>query len=196
MVSRESRAKDAKACVSLEDVWTSPQAAAFVRNVWPMYVHEISGFDTDFYRLDSEGRWQPDIVGDWLAPVTPAENLRESRSAADPLQPFQRAHAIRWGSARVGFACVGGPPFRYMPEGFDHSVAELFVVHSHRDGAVAREAVSQLLDRYPGRWHLRAIHDNARAIAFWRCVLPALGARDLAEEREARDVVWTFRSPR
>src|SRR4051812_2487587 len=40
----------------------------FVVNTWPMYVHEITGFDTDFYTLDDLGRWQPDIVGDWTSP--------------------------------------------------------------------------------------------------------------------------------
>ena len=62
--------------VSLEDAWRSPAAAAFFRNVWPMYVHEISDFDTDFYRLDALGRWQPDIVEDWIAAVTPREPAR------------------------------------------------------------------------------------------------------------------------
>ena len=60
---------------------------------------------------------------------------------------------------------------------------------------MAAEAVSLALRRYPGRWHLRAIHDNARAIAFWRRVLRALPLRDLSETREGRDVVWRFAGP-
>ena len=34
--------------VTLLDTWRSPEARGFFHNVWPMYVHEISGYDTDF----------------------------------------------------------------------------------------------------------------------------------------------------
>lgn len=181
--------------VSLEDAWTATDGRAFFRNVWPMYVHEIAGFDTDFYHLDGTGRWQPDILEHWISPVTPAANLREPRDAADPRQPFQRAHLIRADGLAVGFLCVGAAPFRYMGEDADYIVAELFVRRESRGTGVAAEAVSLALRRYPGRWHLRAIHDNARAIAFWRRVLRALPLRDLAETRAGRDVVWRFSSP-
>jgi len=178
--------------VSLEDAWRSRAAAAFFRNVWPMYVHEISGFDTDFYRLDAVGRWQPDIVEDWIAPVTPRENLRETVRDDDPRQPLQRGHVILCDSVPVGFVCVGAQPFRYMPPEVDHSLAELFVVHAHRGTGAAAEAVRQVIARYPGRWHLRAIHDNARAIAFWRRALPEMGVDELAESHKEHDVVFTF----
>ena len=178
--------------VSLEDAWRSPAAAAFFRNVWPMYVHEISDFDTDFYRLNALGRWQPDIVEDWIAAVTPPANLREAVPDDDPRQPCQRAHVILCDTVPVGFVCVGARPFRYMPPEVDHSLAELFVVHAHRGTGAAAEAVRQVIARYPGRWHLRAIHDNARAIAFWRRALPEMGVDELAESREERDVVFTF----
>lgn len=181
--------------VSLEDAWTAEAARAFFRNVWPMYVHEIAGFDTDFYHLDGEGRWQPDIVEHWIAPVTPAANLREPRDAADPRQPFQRAHVIRVDGLAVGFLCVAAAPFRYMGEDADYIVAELFVRRESRGTGAAGAAVSLALRRYPGRWHLRAIHDNARAIAFWRRVLRALPLRELSETREERDVVWRFSAP-
>ncbi len=178
---------------SLEDAWSSPGGAAFVRNVWPMYLHEISAYDTDFYRLDAEGRWQPDLIGDWLAPVTPERNLRDG-SRAGGGQPFQRAQVIRADGARVGFLCIGLRPFRYMPEGFDCSVAELFVLHRHRRSGAARAAVSAALVRHPGRWHLRAIHDNARALAFWRPALVELEVAELRETREEKDVVFSFRT--
>lgn len=181
--------------VSLQDAWTADDARAFFRNVWSMYVHEISGFDTDFYRLDGSGHWQPDIVEHWICPVTPAANLREPRDAADPRQPFQRAHVIRSDGVAVGFICVAASPFRYMGEEADYIVAELFVRRESRGTGVAAEAVSLVLQRYPGCWHLRAIHDNARAIAFWRRVLRALSVRELSETRQDRDVVWTFSSP-
>jgi predicted acetyltransferase len=180
--------------ILLEDAWTAREPGAFFRNVWPMYVHEISAFDSGFYRLDSEGRWLPDLVGDWLTAVTPARNLREIRAADDPGQPFQRAHVIRIGPTRMGFVCVSARPFLYMPEGVDYELAELFILHPYRGAGTAQESVSAVLDRYPGRWHLRAIHDNARAISFWRRTLAELRLEDLAEKQEEGEVVWKFRT--
>ena len=68
----------------------SQDGGTFLRNVWPMHVHELSGFGADFYHLDTVGRWQPDIVEQWIAPITPAVNLRDVRSHDRAEQPFQR----------------------------------------------------------------------------------------------------------
>lgn len=178
--------------VMIVDAWRVPEASAFFRNMWPMYVHEVSGFDTDFYVLDETGRWLPDIVEDWISSATPPQNLRSARAEQDPAQPFQRAHVITSDGRPVGFVCVGMRPFKYMPAEADLSIAEFFLIHASRGTGTAARALDLLLQRYPGRWHLRAIHDNARAIRFWRRVLPAIGVRDLEEGREDSDVVFRF----
>jgi predicted acetyltransferase len=178
--------------IAIVDAWCVPEARAFFRNVWPMYVHEISGFDTDFYEVDEAGRWMPDIVEDWIASATPPENLRIGRAEQDPAQPFQRAHVITSGGRPVGFVCVGMQPFKYMPEDADLSIAEFFLIHASRGTGTATRALELVLRCYAGRWHLRAIHDNARAIRFWRKELPSLGVRCLEEGREDGDVVFRF----
>jgi hypothetical protein len=75
--------------VALEDVWSNSLAREFFLNVWPMYVHDISAFDSDFYRLDPSGRWLPDIAGDWVAATTSAQNIHEGRARDAGEQPFQ-----------------------------------------------------------------------------------------------------------
>jgi predicted acetyltransferase len=180
--------------VTLEDAWVSQEGGTFLRNVWPMYVHDLSGVGADFYRLDAVGRWQPDIVEHWIARITPAANLRDVRSPDHAEQPFQRTHVIGVAAERVGFVCVGVRPFRYMPDGVDYTIAEVFLVHRHRGTGAAQQAVGAVLRRYPGRGHLRALRGNARAIAFWRRTLPALGVRQLSEAQEPGELVWTFRT--
>ena len=180
--------------VTLEDAWVSRDGGTFLRNVWPMYVHELSGFGADFYHLDAVGRWQPDLAEQWIARITPADNLRDVHSHDYAEQPFQRGHVIRVAAERVGFVCVGVRPFRYMPDGFDYTIAELFVVHRYRGAGAAQQAVGAVLRRYPGRGHLSALRGNARAIAFWRRTLPALGVRQLSEAQEPGELVWTFRT--
>src|SRR4051794_26910650 len=87
--------------VGLTRVRDAGDDASFLVNTWPMYVHEIAGFATDFYSLDDLGRWQPDIVGDWTSPVTPTANLREPRPSTDAGQPFQRSYVISCEGRRI-----------------------------------------------------------------------------------------------
>ena len=178
--------------IAIVDAWRVDEARVFFRNVWPMYLHEVSGFDTDFYGLDEAGRWFPDIVEDWISIATPPQNLRSVRAEQDPAQPFQRAHVVTSGGRPVGFICVGMQPFKYMPEDVDLNIAEFFLVHASRGTGTAARALALILRRYPGQWHLRAIHDNVRAIRFWRKSLPSLGIRDLKESRDDIDVVFRF----
>lgn len=176
--------------ITIIDGWRAPQARDFFRNAWPMYVHEITGYSTDFYRLDATGRWLPDIVEHWISDVTPPANLRVPRKDSDSIQPFQRAHVIAVDGVPVGFACVALQPFKYMPEDVDLIVSEFFLVRGRRGTGVARRALELLMERYPGRWYLRAIHDNLRAIQFWRKTLPSVGARHIRERPIDGDIVW------
>lgn len=182
--------------VHLIESWQStPEAEAaraFFRNVWPMYVHEITGFDTDFYELDAFGRWQPDIVEHWAGAVTVPANLREPRSSEDGGQPFQRTYVIARDGQSVGFVCVGLRPFAYMPEDVDACLFELFLNRAQRGHGVAERALEQVLARHAGRWFLRIIHDNARALAFWSKALPRAGVSQLERCDEPGDVCWRF----
>lgn len=183
---------DLPAQVALIDAWRDAAARAFFFNVWPMYVHEVSGFDTDFYQLDESGRWQPNIAGDWVASVTPTANLRAPRDADDPAQPFQRTHVITRAGRPVGFACVGVQPFKYMKEDVNQTFAELFLIHAARGDGTAARAVELVLREYTGQWSMPVIHDNARAKAFWRKTLPRVGARTIEERAKDKDLVLRF----
>lgn len=191
-VARSLRYLGRKERIAIIDAWRVPEAREFFRNAWPMYVHELSGFDTDFYVLDEAGRWHPDIVEDWVSSVTPPRNLRVVRAEQDPGQPFQRAHIITRDARPVGFVCVGVQPFKYMPDDAEMNIAEFFLIHAARGTGTATRAFELVLRRYPGRWHLRAVHDNARAIRFWRKALSSVGVGDLEEKREDGDVVFRF----
>jgi predicted acetyltransferase len=179
--------------VTLVDAWTSPSASRFFRNVFPMYLHEISGYDIHFYSLDETGCWQPDLIADWLAPVTPAANLRSPPLPDHGSQPYQRTQVIISDGRPVGFACLGLPPFRFMPDDVDACIAEFFVIHESRGAGIGHRALELLLPRHHGRWHLRAIHDNERAIRFWAHALQKSGVRDLERRNEEGDVVWRFK---
>jgi predicted acetyltransferase len=59
------------------------------------------------------------------------------------------------------------------------------------DGTAAR-AVELVLRAYSGRWSMLVIHDNARALRFWRKTLPLAGARVIDEREKFGDVVFRF----
>jgi predicted acetyltransferase len=177
----------------LLDAWRVATAAEFFRNVWPMYLHEISGYDTDFYVLDAQGRWQPDLVDDWLAAETSGANLCPGVAAlAGTEQPYQRTHVIVHDERPVGFVCVGLRPFRYMPDDAELTIAEFFVIHALRGTNLGRRALELLLARYSGRWQLRVLHDNARALRFWSRTLPLAGASEVRSRADRGDVVFRF----
>jgi predicted acetyltransferase len=79
-----------------------------------------------------------------------------------------------------------------MPADADLNIAEFFLIHASRGTGTSARALELLLRRYRGRWHLRAVHDNAQAIRFWRKALPSLGVEGLEERREDGDVVFRF----
>lgn len=177
----------------LLDAWRVATAAEFFRNVWPMYVHEISGYDTDFYVLDAHGRWQPDLIEDWLATETPRANLRPGVAAVVGVSaPYQRTHVIVHDERPVGFACIGLQPFKYMPEDVELTIAEFFVIHALRGTSLGHRALELLLARYTGRWQLRVLHDNSRALRFWSKSLPQAGASEVKSRTEHGDVAFRF----
>jgi len=61
-----------------------------------------------------------------------------------------------------------------------------------RGTGVGLRALQLVLGLYTGRWHLRAIHDNARAIRFWRKSLRASSVRELEVHTENADITFRF----
>ena len=92
----------------------------------------------------------------------------------------------------MGFACVGVQPFKFMADDVDQTFGELFVIHAARGDGTAARAVELVLRAYSGRWSMLVIHDNARALRFWRKTLPLAGARAIEEREKNADVVLRF----
>jgi predicted acetyltransferase len=146
--------------LSLRDARTSAQDSLWLRNVLPFYLHELSGFGSEFWWLDETGRWQPEqAVETWFT------------------RPDVSALLLLSEGKRIGFALVGHSPFPYMSAEVDHSLAEFFILAAHRRHGLGAEAARRVLQRFPGRWELEVLALNAPAQRFWRKVtreLPGL----------------------
>jgi predicted acetyltransferase len=70
----------------------------------------------------------------------------------------------------AGFALVTDRTL--LPESAGgHGLAEFFVLRAYRRRGVGASAARQLFDRFPGRWEVRELAENAPAIVFWRRVI-------------------------
>ncbi len=161
--------------------------AHVIRNLWPLYVHDVSVFDggvpnrhgvlidndgvtsLDAQGVTQQGWWQkPDVLFPYLVLVdgAPAGFNLIARGAFDP-------DAIK----------------------ADMTVFEFFVVHAFRGKGVAEQAAAGFA-RHPGTWEVVTHPPNVRAIAFWRRVIARATIGDVREEEVdhawGRKVAFTF----
>jgi predicted acetyltransferase len=155
--------------VELRAVETERERDA-LRRLVPLYVHDLSRF-TDHYRLDADGRWEPDYVDDFLS------------------RPECAAYLIRVDGAAAGFAWVGAGDFPHKRPDRDLRLAEFFVAAPFRRAGVGRAAAEAVLAAHSGTWQLEVVDGNEPALAFWRAVLHGRFHR---EEPGDGDLVFLF----
>lgn len=153
--------------------------AHIVRNLWPLYQHEVSAFNGSVANRHG-------LFGVEDGVTTLAEHARrQDRWWAEPGALFP--YLIWVEGCPAGFNLIAGRSC--LPEGIDADfvVHEFFVLHAYRGKGVAEQAAVQGFLRHAGTWQVVADPTNARAIAFWRRVLRGDG---LAYSEEERDHPW------
>lgn len=160
------------ALLDLVDARDSARHATWLRNVYPLYLHDLSAWSDD-YTLDADGRFQPDHLPYWL-----------TEPSCRPLV------AVEGGAAR-GFAFVGTGDFPFKSDLADHRVSEFFVLRASRRGGLGRRLAHAVFRLLPGRWELTVLHGNDAALAFWRAVVDE-AAPDRAEGPEVGATRLTF----
>lgn len=139
--------------LELRDARQSAPDRAWLRNVYPLYLHDLSEFDDGYYQLDDRGLWQPDHMPSWLEDDQdlPLLIVLEGR--------------------RVGFALVARKPSPWIAPGCDHRMSEFFVLRRERCTGIGARAARAVFDAHPGRWEVSQLARNERAIRFWRRVI-------------------------
>ena len=159
--------------LELRDARRSAQDRAWLRNVYPLYLHDLSAFDRGYYQLDERGLWQPDHLPSWLGddqdlPLVIVEDGR-----------------------RTGFALVARSPSPWIAPGCDHRMSEFFVLRRERGRGIGARAAHAVFDAHPGRWEVSELVGNERAIRFWRRVIgEQTGGRyeEAADDDEVRQI--------
>src|SRR5512143_1804054 len=110
----------------LRNARLSEQDKAWLKHVYPLYVHELSAYDEKNYYLDERGIWQPDLIPYWMAEVCCHPML-----VVDGTEP-------------IGFALVGQKPFPYRVTDAEFRLAEFFVLAARRRRGIGQAAMGLL----------------------------------------------------
>lgn len=170
-----------------ELVLTSEEGALPIQNLWPLYVHDVSAYDGQV----------PNRQGILLAD----ERVRTLAEQGASLCTWWSQTAVlfpylaRVGGVPAGFNLIASGP--YVPTaGVDFTIHEFFVANPFRGSGVAGRMAQEGIARHMGRWEIVTHPPNARAIAFWRKVLPSCARGEVVETEEdhpfGHKVVWRF----
>jgi len=144
----------------VEVVACDAAAAHIVRNLYPLYLHDLSEFSGEV--PNRHGVLEPDSDVRTLAAQgeLPYQTIWWRKPGV--LFPF----LVLADAAPAGFALVATGP--HAPAGVGVCVQEFFIVRAHRGSGVAERAAADVLGRFGGRWEVSVLPRNERAKRFWR----------------------------
>jgi len=164
------------------DVSLAPDGFAVVRNLFALYIHDMSEFvDLD---VDEDGAFAiPGSLSSYWKGPDASERF-----------PF----LIRAEGKLAGFALIR----RISADPVTYDMGEFFILRKYRRTGIGRTAARELFDHFAGAWEVREIPANTSAQAFWRRVIAEYSHGAFSEGQEffaahGREfVVQRFRSGR
>ncbi len=137
--------------------------AYMIKNLYPLYLHDISAFDGALPNRHG-------LIGE-TEDVTTLLEQGEVQDAWWKKSGKLFPYLILVNGCPAGFNLVAAQPC--LPEGIeaDFEVHEFFLVHAYRGKGVAEQASIEGFDRHRGKWEVVTYPTQSRAIAFWRRVI-------------------------
>ncbi len=152
---------------------STAEDAHVIKNLWPLYQHEVSEFDSS--KPNPHGLFGADDKVSSLA-----EHIEGQEPWwREPEVLFPYLIFVDGRPAGFNLVAVGAR----LPEGMgaDFVVHEFFVLHAYRGSGVAEQAAHAGFERHKGKWEIVTYPSHARAIAFWRRVVLAQSPSALIE---------------
>lgn len=156
---------------------SAAEDAQVIRNLWPLYQHDLSAFDG--------------AVPNRHGIFSDNDETTTLMAHAASLDPW-------WGDPASLFPyliVVDGSPAGFnliaararLPAGIqaDFVVHEFFVLHPYRGSAVAERAAVEGFNRHRGEWEVVTYPTHRRAIAFWRRVVSRYMSMQFLEDEVA-----------
>lgn len=152
---------------------STAQDGQVIKNLWPLYQHDLSEFDGA--RPNRHGIFNDDET------ITTFAGHLDTLDAwwQDPRSLFP--YLITVDGAPAGFDLIAARP--RLPAGIpaDLVVHEFFLLHAYRGGPVAERAAVEGFERHRGKWEVVTNVPNRRAIGFWRRVIRGYTAAQFSE---------------
>jgi aminoglycoside 6'-N-acetyltransferase I len=150
--------------VNIEIKLSDNDNAYIIKNLWPLYQHDVSEFETGLV-TNRHGLFGVD------------DSVTTLAKHADMQAPWWREpeslfpYLILVDGYPAGFNLVAARA--RLPEGIaaDFMVYEFFVLHAYRGKGVAERAAIEGFNLHRGKWVIVTWPTHARAIAFWRKVV-------------------------
>lgn len=163
--------------MSVEVREASPADRVLIRNLYPLYLHDLSAF-TELYDVDERGVFYPDYLPEWL----------------DRPSHLMHALALREGGRPAGFALVGQAPYPHMTPARDYRMCEFFVLKRARRRGVGRRAAQAIFAMFPGVWEVTELPLDTAAVSFWRAVIGEYTGGAFSDALEGDEVEQVFDS--
>ncbi len=149
---------------SIEVKLSDDKNAHIFKNLWPLYQHEFSEFDTSLV-TNCHGLFGVD------------DSVKTLTEHSDLLSPYWRKtdsifpYLIFVDGHPAGFNLVAARSILQDEIDADFVVHEFFVLHAYRGKGVAERGAIEGFNRHRGKWEIVTTPTNTRAIAFWRRVV-------------------------
>lgn len=158
--------------MEVETTLFTPDTAHIFKNLYPLYLHDLSQFDGA--TPNEHGVLEP----------TPVRTLQEQMQGQQDWLEKPRSlfpFLIRADGVPAGFDLIATAP--HIPQGVDYLVHEFFLMHAFRSKGVGEQAACQVFDRFRGKWEVYAMPTNPRAQGFWRKTIARYTNQTFQEER-------------
>jgi predicted acetyltransferase len=151
-----------------------------VKNLWPLYQHELSEFDAS--RPNRHGLFGVDDS------VTTLAEHGESQNGWWEHPGVLFPYLILVDGRPAGFNLIVGRSAYLEGIDADFVVYEFFLLHAYRGQGIAERAAVEGFEAHRGRWEIVTYPTHSRAIAFWRKVVRGYSQQTYAEDLV--DHVW------
>lgn len=156
--------------------------AQIIKNMWPLYRHDVSGVDGGF-TSNQHGLLSGDDRHAMLQEYVDAETnfwWQNSKTHFPCL--------ITADEKPVGFNLIAAREGLPKSIDADYVVHEFFILHPFRGKGIAEQAAIQGFHKHKGKWEICTWPNHQRAIAFWRKTMSTYTSNQYTEKE--CDHVW------
>jgi aminoglycoside 6'-N-acetyltransferase I len=167
---------------------STDQDAHIIKNLWPLYQHDVSEFDAS--KPNRHG-----LFGVDNSVITFAEQSASLDAWwKDPQSLFP--YLILVNGYPAGFNLVAARSRLSESIQADFVVHEFFILHAYRGKGIGERAAVDGFALHTGKWEIVTYPSHARAIAFWRRVIKGYSRTGYAEKEMehpwGRKVIFSF----